>query len=180
MSKVQKKPKAPKSVVKAKTAPKPSKSTKDARELPGETPKSILKADLEDSIDFSYFEKYFIAERDKITLSHKQEERTVIGPDDKADEADMASAELSQEMQLRLRNRELLYLKKIDEALHKIRICAYGECESCGSSIGMKRLMARPTAALCIMCKTEQESQENKSADGKKSKSLGSSFFPKS
>ncbi len=47
-------------------------------------------------------------------------------------------------------------------ALEKIEDGIYGECESCGEDIGMKRLEARPVAELCIDCKSEQEKLERR------------------
>ena len=47
-------------------------------------------------------------------------------------------------------------------ALERIELGEYGECESCGETIGVKRLMARPVADLCIDCKSEQEKLERR------------------
>ena len=47
-------------------------------------------------------------------------------------------------MRMRLRSREALLLKKIDEALERIEEGAFGDCESCGDEIELKRLDARP------------------------------------
>ena len=60
----------------------------------------------------------------------------------------------------RLRERERRLLAKISESLKKIDDGVYGECESCGEEIGLKRLEARPVAELCIECKSEQEKLE--------------------
>ena len=57
----------------------------------------------------------------------------------------------------RIRERESKLLSKIDEALEQIDQGDYGECTSCGEEIGVKRLLARPVARLCIDCKEEQE-----------------------
>ena len=48
------------------------------------------------------------------------------------------------------------------EALQKIDTGIYGECESCGEAIGLKRIQARPVAELCIDCKSEQEQVERR------------------
>lgn len=168
----------PQKVSKPAKKPKVLTSKNEPKEETPKKPEMVLVND--DKVDYKYFESYFLAEREKLLQNQKRDEEPAIAADDKADEADMATAELNQEMTLRLRNRELLYLKKVDEALHKIRTGSYGECDSCGDKIGAKRLMARPTATLCIMCKTEQERQESKSIDGNRSKSLGTTTFPKS
>ena len=54
--------------------------------------------------------------------------------------------------------------RKIDEALERIDSGEFGICESCGAEIGDKRLEARPTATLCIDCKTLEEVRERQVA----------------
>jgi DnaK suppressor protein len=93
-----------------------------------------------------------------------------------SDEMDLSSAELEQNMRMRLRSREALFLKKIDESLEKIQAGTFGICESCEEEIEFSRLEVRPTAQLCIQCKEAEELLENRSADGRKSKSAGSKF----
>ena len=63
-------------------------------------------------------------------------------------------------LELRNRDRERKLLKKIDETILRINDNDYGWCESCGVEIGIKRLEARPTANLCIDCKTLDEIKE--------------------
>ena len=65
---------------------------------------------------------------------------------------------------LRLRERERGLIGKIEQALQKIEEGIYGECESCGEAISMKRIAARPVAELCIDCKAEQEALERRNA----------------
>ena len=76
------------------------------------------------------------------------------------DMTDQASAEADQSFTLRLREREQKLLKKIDEALERVRSGTFGICESCGEEISLKRLEARPVTTLCIACKTRQEADE--------------------
>ena len=77
-----------------------------------------------------------------------------------ADEVDLASTETGQALNLRLRDREGVLLKKIDKTLKKIDDGEFGVCERCGEEIGVKRLEARPVAELCIRCKEELEKVE--------------------
>jgi len=63
-------------------------------------------------------------------------------------------------MELRARDRERKLIKKIDETIGKLDHDEYGYCDSCGVEIGVRRLEARPTAALCIDCKTLDEIRE--------------------
>jgi len=96
-----------------------------------------------------------------------------IQKDDMLDETDWTSMELETNMRMRLRNREALFLKKIDEALGRIEDGEFGDCESCGDEIEIKRLEARPTATFCVSCKEEQERAEQLHIDGHKHKSIG-------
>jgi DnaK suppressor protein len=76
------------------------------------------------------------------------------------DPTDRASQESEFSLELRTRDRERKLIKKIDETLTLIDNHDYGYCESCGVEIGIRRLEARPTATLCIDCKTLDEIRE--------------------
>lgn len=84
-------------------------------------------------------------------------EELALSTDDLADEADLASSGLTQSMNIRLRDRETLLLKKIEGALNKIHSGEFGLCESCEEPIELKRLEARPMADMCIRCKEAEE-----------------------
>ena len=77
-----------------------------------------------------------------------------------ADPSDRASLESDRTFLLRMRDRERKLLSKIDEAFARIEDGTYGECEECGSQIGIERLKARPVTTLCITCKSAQEARE--------------------
>ena len=77
------------------------------------------------------------------------------------DPNDRATQESEFSLELRTRDRERQLIRKIDEALRHLDGHEYGYCESCGVEIGIRRLEARPTATLCIDCKTLQEVREN-------------------
>lgn len=79
-----------------------------------------------------------------------------------SDEIDTATSETSIAFTGRLRERERGLLGKIEQTLEKLEGGEFGECEMCGEEIGMKRLLARPVAALCIDCKAEQETLERR------------------
>ncbi len=120
------------------------------------------------------FERLFNEEKRKLLYSYNaNQNELVISQEDLSDELDLSTAELEQNMRVRLRNREALFLKKIDEALDRVASGCFGECEDCGEDIEVRRLEARPTATLCLGCKEEQEHVEFLSADGRKHKSLG-------
>jgi DnaK suppressor protein len=93
------------------------------------------------------------------TVHTMQDEATIF-----ADPNDRASQESDMALELRNRDRERKLIKKIDENIAKIDTGDYGYCESCGVEIGLKRLEARPTATLCIDCKTLDEIREKQVA----------------
>jgi DnaK suppressor protein len=130
--------------------------------------------------EISRFQKLLDAQRKNILFSDKVMRADFsISQEDLMDEADLASSDIDQNMRMRLGNRENLYLKKVEQALERIREGVYGECTSCGEEVGLKRLEARPTAELCIVCKEEEEKKENLSAHGRKPKSLGQTLGAK-
>ena len=93
------------------------------------------------------------------TVHTMQDEATVF-----ADPNDRASQESDMSLELRNRDRERKMIKKIDEILAKIDSGEYGYCDKCGIEIGLSRLEARPTATLCIDCKTLDEIREKQVA----------------
>jgi DnaK suppressor protein len=93
------------------------------------------------------------------TVHTMQDEVTMF-----ADPNDRASQETDMTLELRNRDRERKLIKKIDETLRNIDGGEYGYCEGCGIEIGLKRLEARPTATLCIDCKTLDEMREKQVA----------------
>lgn len=93
-------------------------------------------------------------EMDK-TVTHMQDEAANF-----PDPADRATQEEEFSLELRTRDRERKLIKKIEKTLKKIDDDDFGFCDSCGVEIGIRRLEARPTADLCIDCKTVAELRE--------------------
>ena len=93
------------------------------------------------------------------TVQTMQDEATVF-----ADPNDRASQETDIAIELRNRDRERKLIKKIDDTIALIDSGDYGYCSACGVEIGIKRLEARPTASLCIDCKTLEEVREKQVA----------------
>ena len=93
------------------------------------------------------------------TVHTMQEEATVF-----ADPNDRASQETDIAIELRNRDRERKLIKKIESTIAHIESGDYGYCNGCGVEIGIKRLEARPTATLCIDCKTLEEVRERQVA----------------
>ncbi len=105
----------------------------------------------------------------KVLLLWKQQlqeeaNRTVSLMQDEAanfpDPTDRASQEEEFSVKLRTRDRERKLIRKIDQSLKAIQSGDYGYCVACGVEIGIKRLEARPTAEMCIDCKTLSEIKE--------------------
>lgn len=89
------------------------------------------------------------------TVHHMQDEAAIF-----PDPLDRAAQEEEFTLELRTRDRERKLVKKIEESLDMIENQEYGYCEACGAEIGIRRLEARPTAVLCIDCKTIDEIRE--------------------
>lgn len=98
------------------------------------------------------------AEVDK-TMHHMKDEAANF-----PDPVDRASQEEEFSLELRTRDRERKLIKKIEKTLQLIEKDDFGFCNECGVEIGIRRLEARPTADLCIDCKTLAEIKEKQNA----------------
>lgn len=119
--------------------------------------------------DEEYMNKRQLEHFRNILLNWRQElmeevDRTVHYMKDESvslpDAADRATQEEEFSLELRTRDRERKLIRKINQALDKIEKEEYGWCDACGIEIGIRRLEARPTANLCIDCKTLEEIKE--------------------
>ncbi len=117
----------------------------------------------------SYMNENQLAHLEKILLAWRQSlmeevDRTVSHMKDEAanfpDPSDRASQEEEFSIELRTRDRERKLIKKIEDGLERLHEDDFGYCEACGIEIGLRRLEARPTATLCIDCKTLAEIKE--------------------
>lgn len=122
-----------------------------------------------------YMNENQLAHIEKILLAWRKSlmeevDRTVTHMKDEAanfpDPSDRASQEEEFSLELRTRDRERKLIKKIEDALERLREDDFGFCEACGIEIGLKRLEARPTATLCIDCKTLSEIKEKQNQGG--------------
>ncbi|MCK5074422.1 MAG: TraR/DksA C4-type zinc finger protein [Bacteriovoracaceae bacterium] len=91
-----------------------------------------------------------------------------------ADPIDEASVNSEAQKMLKLRNRDIFLLRKINKSMERIKEGTYGLCGECGMEIAFERLLARPVADFCISCKEENEIQERQRK--KISKSAGRTF----
>jgi DnaK suppressor protein len=93
------------------------------------------------------------------TMGHMAEEASNF-----SDPADRATQEEEFTLELRARDRERKLVKKIDKTIVRVDADDYGFCDACGIEIGLQRLEVRPTANLCIDCKTTEEIKEKQIA----------------
>jgi len=153
-------PAAKKKVVKKKT-PAARKATA-GQEFKSYTPYQMKKGEeyMNDAQQAHFRQILFAWKRELM----EEVDRTVHHMQDEAanfpDPNDRATQESEFAMELRTRDRERKLIKKIEESLGDIDSGEYGYCEQCGVEIGIRRLEARPTATLCIDCKSLDEIRE--------------------
>ena len=82
-----------------------------------------------------------------------------------ADIVDQASSYTEKNVEMKAINRQIKLISKIDQAIKKIENGTYGFCEETGEPIGIKRLIARPVAKLCIAAQEKHEKEEKVYAD---------------
>ena len=82
-----------------------------------------------------------------------------------ADVVDQASSYTEKNVEMKTINRQIKLISKIDLAIKKIKDGTYGYCEETGEPIGIKRLIARPIATLCIAAQEKHEKEEKIYAD---------------
>jgi len=117
----------------------------------------IIKESLMDKATIENFKQLFLE-----ILSEEDVFEGKLAPTSvEGDEIDMVSNEKENQLDFRLKSRNTIYLKKVRKSLQKIQDGTFGECEDCGEKISYNRLLARPTADLCIHCKEVEEKQEN-------------------
>ena len=82
-----------------------------------------------------------------------------------ADIVDQASSHTDKTVEMKAINRQIKLISKIDQALNRIKNGTYGFCAETGEPIGLKRLIARPVAELCIAAQEKHEKEEKVYAD---------------
>ena len=111
--------------------------------------------------DFEFFKGLLLSQRaELLNKSEIFKEESLTEKVSHGDEGDVAASEFNLTMHLRLQERQVQLLQKVDYALAKIDSKRLGICEMCEEPLSINRLKARPVASLCISCKEEQESQE--------------------
>ncbi|KQO33752.1 RNA polymerase-binding protein DksA [Pseudomonas sp. MDMC216] len=112
-----------------------------------------------------FFRELLLAQRAELQVRIDEEFTELRQPDTSSDVADIGAAEEQRQWQLRLLEREKKLLDKIDQALERLARGEYGWCAETGEPIGLKRLLLRPTATLCIEAKERQEQREKHQRD---------------
>lgn len=100
------------------------------------------------------WKRELMEEVDRTVLHMQDESANLPDPNDRATQEEEFSLEL------RARDRERKLIKKIEQTLQRLDKDDYGFCDDCGVEIGIRRLEARPTATLCIDCKSLAEIKE--------------------
>lgn len=115
-----------------------------------------------------YFRQKLLAWREELveesreTINHLQQEVRDVG-----DEAERATRETENSLELRTRDRYRKLIKKIDKALTRIDDGEYGYCEETGEEIGIDRLEARPIATLCLDAQERWELRQRQLGEGR-------------
>jgi DnaK suppressor protein len=112
----------------------------------------------------AFFRSRLLEMRQEIVLREGDARERLNHNENHADPADRATAEEEYFLDMRLREREARLLRKIDEALARIRNKEYGYCEQTGEPIGIPRLLVRPTATVCVDVKDRDERLEQSRA----------------
>ena len=103
-----------------------------------------------------------LVEESRETISNLQHEVRDVG-----DEAERATRETENSLELRTRDRYRKLIAKIDKALNSIEEGDYGFCEETGEEIGLARLEARPIATLCLDAQERWELRQRQQGDGR-------------
>ncbi len=132
------------------------------------TEKELLKQSKDDYMNdtqLAYFKELLVKQKDELLISLRETSAHLQNQARETDENDRASLEEERWLELRIRERELKLVRKIDEALRRIEEGTYGYCEDTGEEIGLERLLIRPTATLSIEAKQRRETLEKSYAD---------------
>lgn len=108
-------------------------------------------------IQLDFFRKRLLQQRAEVLARQAEVKDRLNQQESFADPADRATAEEEHWLDLRLRERESFLLRKIDESMRRMKDGEYGYCKVTGEPIGIPRLLARPTAEVCVDVKGQSE-----------------------
>lgn len=117
--------------------------------------------------DLQKFKKVFIQQREEILANAKLLDEGFVIRDDVQDDADQATSGIELSMRAQMKRREVAMLRRIDEALKRLGDGTFGQCKRCEENIELRRLQARPTTGLCILCQEEAEKESATSSVGR-------------
>lgn len=150
--------------------PKPAKTTvrkgaANGRVLSEDEIRNAPPSDYMNDDQLAFFRERLLQMRSEVLAREVDVKERLHQREVFADPADRASAEEEHWLDLRLRERESLLLRKIEDAFRRIRDKEYGYCEKTGEAIGIARLLARPTATVCVDIKGQDERAESQYRD---------------
>ena len=141
--------------------------TATAKKLPkGYQPST--KEEYMNSKQLEYFKQKLTVWRDELveesreTISNLQTEVRDVG-----DEAERATRETENSLELRTRDRYRKLINKINKTLVRLEEGDYGYCEETGEEIGLQRLEARPIATLCLDAQERWEIRQKQMGDSR-------------
>ena len=109
-----------------------------------------------------YFKKRLIEWKEEIVKTNSK--GLLLGNTDheisSPDIVDQASSRTEKTVEMRTLNRQIKLLSKIEKAIKRINDNNFGFCDETGEPIGLKRLIARPIATLCIEAQEKHEKNE--------------------
>ncbi|WP_342596190.1 RNA polymerase-binding protein DksA [Salinicola lusitanus] len=108
-----------------------------------------------------FFRRRLLAEQADLEVALEETRRTIVDSRGVGDEADLAANEETLRLLLRQADRETRLLRKVAGTLKRLDEGDYGFCEETGAPIGLRRLLLRPTATLCLEAKQRQEQREH-------------------
>lgn len=120
----------------------------------------MAKKDYMNEVQLAFFRRHLLSLRAEVLARELEVKERLNHRESFADPADRAAAEEEHWLDLRLRERESILRRKIDSALDLINKGEYGYCEETGENIGLERLLARPTATVCVDVKDHDEQIE--------------------
>lgn len=134
-------------------------------------PKNYKPSDQEEYMNpmqLEYFRQKLLSWRQELIDESQETINNLRGEvRDVGDEAERASRETENSLELRTRDRYRKLLAKIDQALSRIDDGSYGYCEETGEEIGLARLEARPIATLCLDAQERRELKEKQMRDSR-------------
>jgi len=117
-------------------------------------------ADYINDQQLSFFKDLLLKQKNELTYAIENAKKSLSESERNTDLNDVASSQEMQQLYLRTVDRQGKLLRKVNSALRCIDNGEYGYCEVSGEPIGLKRLLARPTATLSVEAKEIQEHQE--------------------